>query len=111
MPLLRLAPPSGDGFILQKVTGPGMVWLDLSGELVQRDLAPGERLKVHPGHVGAFEPSVNFAIERVKGAKNMFFGGDVFLAVLTGPGHVWLQSMTIAHLAHEIAPFLPPRGN
>ena len=57
----------GDGFILQKVTGPGVVWLDLSGELVERDLAPGERLLVHAGHVGCFEPSVSFDIQMVKG--------------------------------------------
>ena len=56
----------GDGFILQKVTGPGVVWLDLSGELVERDLAPGERLLVHAGHVGVFEPSVGFDIQMVQ---------------------------------------------
>ena len=59
----------GDGFILQKVTGPGVVWLDLSGELVERDLAPGERLLVHAGHVGVFEPSVGFDIQMVRGFK------------------------------------------
>jgi uncharacterized protein (TIGR00266 family) len=86
----------GEGFILQKVTGPGVVFLDLSGEVVERALAPGERLLVHAGHVGVIEPTVNFDIQLVRGFRNMLFGGDgLFLATLTGPGRVWLQSMPI----------------
>jgi uncharacterized protein (AIM24 family) len=102
----------GDGFILQKVTGPGLVFLDLSGELVERDLAPGERLLVHAGHVGAFEPSVAFDLQMVRGFRNVLFGGEgLFLASLTGPGHVWLQSMPILNLAEEIARYLPSGGD
>jgi len=98
----------GDGFILQKVTGPGVVWLDLSGELVERDLAAGERLLVHAGHVGIFEPSVSFDIQMVSGFKNVLFGGEgLFLATLTGPGHIWLQSMPIINLAEEVGRYLP----
>ena len=98
----------GGGFILQKVTGPGVVWLDLSGEVVERDLAPGERLLVHAGHVGMYEPSVSFDIQMVRGFRNVLFGGEgLFLATLTGPGHVWLQSMPILNLAEEIARYLP----
>ena len=98
----------GEGFTLQKVTGPGVVWLDLSGELVQRDLAPGERLLVHAGHVGVFEPSVGFDIQMISGFKNILFGGEgLFLATLTGPGHIWLQSMPILNLAEEIGRYLP----
>ncbi len=101
----------GEGFILQKVTGPGVVWLDLSGELVERDLAPGERLLVHAGHVGVFEPSVGFDIQMVRGFKNVLFGGEgLFLATLTGPGHIWLQSMPILNLAEEIGRYLPQQG-
>jgi uncharacterized protein (AIM24 family) len=100
----------GDGFILQKVTGPGIVWLDLSGEVVERDLAAGERLLVHAGHVGIFEPNVGFDIQMVKGFKNVLFGGEgLFLATLTGPGHIWLQSMPIINLAEEIGRYLPTR--
>ena len=66
----------GDGFVLQKLTGQGMAWLELSGELVTRDLQPGETLRVHPGHVGAFQSSVSFQITTVPGIKNMIFGGD-----------------------------------
>ena len=102
----------GEGFILQKVTGPGVVWLDLSGELVERDLAPGERLLVHAGHVGVFEPSVSFDIQMVSGFRNILFGGEgLFLATLTGPGHLWLQSMPILNLAEEIGRYLPGVGS
>jgi len=93
------------------VTGPGTVWLDLSGELVERALSPGERLLVHAGHVGVQEPSVSFDIQMVPGFRNILFGGEgLFLATLTGPGKVWLQSMPIMNLAEEIARYLP-QGN
>src|SRR6201987_322792 len=66
----------GDGFLLQKVTGQGTAWLELPGEPSVRDLQPGETLRVHPGHVGAFQSSVSFQITTVPGIKNMIFGGD-----------------------------------
>jgi len=98
----------GDGFLLQKVSGQGVAWLELSGELVVRDLQPGETLRVHPGHVGAFQSSVSFQITTVPGIKNMIFGGDgIFLAALTGPGRVWLQTLPISKLAHAIDQYLP----
>jgi uncharacterized protein (TIGR00266 family) len=98
----------GDGFLLQHVSGQGTAWLELSGELVVRDLQPGETLRVHPGHVGAFQSSVSFQITTVPGIKNMIFGGDgIFLAALTGPGRIWLQTLPIARLAHAIERYLP----
>lgn len=98
----------GAGFILQKVTGPGTVFLDLSGEVVERDLGVGEKLLVHAGHVGIMDPSVGFDIQMVKGFKNIVFGGEgLFLATLTGPGHIALQSMPIMNLAEEIGRYLP----
>jgi uncharacterized protein (TIGR00266 family) len=102
----------GEGFILQRVTGPGVVWLDLSGEVVSKSLAAGERLLVHAGHIGAQEPSVGVDIQMVKGFSNILFGGQgLFLATLTGPGRIWLQSMPILNLAEEIARYLPqPSG-
>ncbi len=101
----------GEGFILQKVTGPGLVFLDLAGEVVERDLAPGEKLLVHAGHVGVLDPSISFDIQMVKGFKNVLFGGEgLFLATLTGPGHVALQSMPIMNLAEEIARHLPQQA-
>ncbi|MGC2448452.1 MAG: TIGR00266 family protein [Candidatus Sulfotelmatobacter sp.] len=98
----------GDGFLLQRVSGQGMAWLELSGELVVRDLQPGENLRVHPGHVGAFQSGVSFQITTVPGIKNMIFGGDgIFLASLTGPGRIWLQTLPISKLAHAIERYLP----
>lgn len=98
----------GQGFILQQVTGPGTVFLDLSGEIVERDLAAGEKLLVHAGHVGVMDPTIQFDIQMVPGFKNLLFGGEgLFLATLTGPGHVALQSMPIINLAEEIARYLP----
>ena len=98
----------GNGFLLQKVGGQGTAWLELSGELVVKNLAPGEVLRVHPGHVGAFQATVGFQITTVPGIKNMIFGGDgLFLAVLQGPGTVWLQTLPISRLAHQIAEYIP----
>ncbi len=98
----------GDGFLLQKVSGVGTAWLELSGELIQQNLAPGEVLRVHPGHVGAFQSTVGFQITTVPGIKNMIFGGDgMFLAQMVGPGAVWLQTLPISRLAHQICEYLP----
>jgi uncharacterized protein (TIGR00266 family) len=98
----------GDGFLLQKIGGSGVAWLELSGELIVKDLRPGETLRVHPGHVGAFQASVSFQITRVPGIKNMIFGGDgIFLAALTGPGRVWLQTLPISKLAHKLMEYMP----
>jgi len=98
----------GDGFLLQRLSGQGTAWLELSGELIVKDLQPGELLRVHPGHVGAFQSSVSFQITTVPGIKNILFGGDgLFLAALQGPGRVWLQTLPIAKLAHALVPYMP----
>ncbi len=101
----------GEGFVLQRVTGPGTVWLDLSGETCVEELQPGRKLLVHAGHVGIITPGVDFSIQRVGGVRNMVFGGEgIFLASLTGPGRAWLQSMPILNLAESIARYLPSGG-
>ncbi len=101
----------GDGFILQHLSGSAQCWIELGGEIVTYELAAGETIRVHPGHVGMFETSVNFDITRIKGIRNMLFGGDgIFLAQLTGPGKVWLQTLTVSNLAHALAPYLPTAG-
>jgi uncharacterized protein (TIGR00266 family) len=98
----------GDGFLLQKISGQGTAWLELSGEVILKELRPGETLRVHPGHVGAFEANVSFQITRIPGIKNMIFGGDgIFLAALTGPGKVWLQTLPISKLAHQLMEYMP----
>jgi len=98
----------GNGFLLQKISGFGTAWLELSGEVIVKDLKPGETLRVHPGHVGAFTGGMSFQITTVRGIKNLIFGGDgIFLAALTGPGRVWLQTLPISRLAHQILEYAP----
>jgi uncharacterized protein (TIGR00266 family) len=97
----------GAGFILQKVSGDGPAWIELDGEIVDYDLAAGETLRVNPGHVGMFEAGVSFELDRVKGVKNIMFGaGELFLAKLTGPGKVWLQTLPLPNLAGALSPYL-----
>jgi uncharacterized protein (AIM24 family) len=103
---------SGNGFILQRLSGSGVAWIELSGELVEYHLAPGETIHVHPGHVGIFDASVTFDIEVVHGIKNMLFGADsIFLVKMTGPGIVWLQTLPLPNLAHALAPYLEREDN
>lgn len=98
----------GTGFVLQRLSGDAKAFIDLSGEIVKRDLAEGEEILVQPGHIGMFEGRVAFEITTMPGVRNMLFGGDgYFLARLRGPGSVWLQSMPLPLLAHTIAPYLP----
>lgn len=98
----------GEGFILQKITGPGTAFMEFDGEIVTYDLQPGQLLKVDTGHIAMFEPQVSYEIEMVKGFKNVLFGGEgLFLAVLRGPGKVWLQSMPVQNLAKAILPYIP----
>ena len=102
----------GEGFVLQRLTGTGKVFLEIDGSLVERTLAPGEKLKVDTGNVAAFEESVTYQAEMVKGFKNILFGGEgLFLTTLTGPGKVWLQTMTLPSFAKRLIPFLPKSGN
>jgi uncharacterized protein (TIGR00266 family) len=98
----------GTGFTMQRLQGQGQAWVELHGEVVVYDLEPGNTLRVHPGHVGMFQESVGFNIVSVPGIQNAFFGGSgLFFAALTGPGRVWLQSMSMQHLAHAIQEYLP----
>lgn len=93
----------GEGFFLQKVQGPGYVFFEIAGEAYETSLESGEVLSVDPGHVALFDPSVDFDITRVKGVRNMLLGGEgLFLAKLTGPGKVWLQSLPLPNLAAKL---------
>ncbi len=101
----------GEGFVLQKVTGPGAVFLEIAGDVREYDLAAGEVLKVDPGHIAMYEPSVDYDISAVKGLTNVLFSGEgLFLATLRGPGKVWLQSMPISNLAAKIRKYIPSKG-
>lgn len=97
----------GEGFILQKFTGTGMVFIEIDGEVIERNLQPGETLFLDPGHIAAMEETVDFDVQRVKGAKNILFGEGLFFAKVTGPGRVWIQTMPLSKLAEALIPFLP----
>lgn len=98
----------GEGFIMQRITGPGLAFVELDGEIVEYTLEANQVLKVDSGHVAMYEPTVNFDIEMVRGFKNVLFGGEgLFLTTLRGPGRVWLQTMPAINLAKKIAQYLP----
>lgn len=98
----------GFGFLLQKLEGDGHAWLELSGELSEYDLEPGQTMRVHPAHVGLVESTVTYELGLVPGIENKLFGGDgLFLLKLTGPGKIWLQSLSLPLLADALEPYLP----
>ena len=98
----------GEGFVLQELSGNGMAFLEIDGSLKELELADGEQIKVDTGNVAAFESSVGYSIETVKGFKNIMFGGEgLFLTVLTGPGKVWLQTMSVPDFANKLRPYFP----
>lgn len=98
----------GEGFILQRLSGSGMVFLEIDGNKVIKDLAPGESIKVDTGNLVAFEDTVNYEIEMVKGGMNIFLGGEgLFLTRLTGPGKVIFQTQNFAEFAGRIAGLIP----
>lgn len=100
----------GEGFILQQLTGQGMAFLEVDGDKVEKQLAPGEVLKVDTGNVVAFESTVGYEIETVKGIKNIFLGGEgLFLTRLVGPGKVILQTQNFNDFAGRIARMIPSR--
>ena len=97
----------GEGFILQKLTGPGTAFVEIAGEVQMVELQAGQRLKVDPGHIAMYEPTCSYDIEMVKGVMNMFMGGEgLFLATITGPGRVWLQTMPLSNLAGKLRQYI-----
>ena len=98
----------GEGFVLQRYSGQGMAFLELDGTIVEKELAPGEKIKVDTVNIAFFEAGVGYSSEMVKGFANILFGGEgLFLSTLTGPGKVWLQTMSVSELAKRIIPFIP----
>ncbi|MBI4695321.1 MAG: TIGR00266 family protein [Gammaproteobacteria bacterium] len=101
----------GEGFIMQKLDGDGMVFVHAGGTLAVRDLKPGETLRVDTGCVVGLQPSVNFDIQYVGKLKSALFSGEgVFFATLTGPGRVWIQSLPLSRLANRILLSAPAAG-
>jgi uncharacterized protein (TIGR00266 family) len=101
----------GEGFIMQKLSGDGIVFVHAGGTVVERELAPGEELHVDSGCLVAQTATISFDVVPVGGVKSMFFGGEgFFFARLVGPGHVWLQSMPFSRLVGHIAARMPSSG-
>lgn len=100
----------GEGFFLQKISGPGKVFLELAGEITEYNLKKGQVVQVDTGYMAAFEDGVKYNIERVKGLRNMFLSGEgLFLASLEGPGKVYLQSMPMKNLANKLSRYMVGR--
>ena len=101
----------GEGFILEKLTGHGAAFLEVDGDIVEKDLAPGEVLKVDTGNVVAFQNGMSYEIETVHGFKNILFGGEgLFLTRITGPGKVILQTQNIYDFARSLSSLMPSRN-
>ena len=98
----------GEGFIMQRLSGSGMAFIEIDGELVEYDLAPGQNMVIDTVKVAGFASTVSIEIQQVPGLKNKFLGGEgLFNTTLTGPGKIWLQTMPISNVAMAIRPFIP----
>ena len=98
----------GEGFIMQKVSGSGIVFAEFDGHVIEYDLQPGQQIVIDTGHLAAMSSTCNMDIQKVPGVKNMVFGGEgLFNTVITGPGKVWLQTMPISNVAGAIRPYIP----
>lgn len=98
----------GEGFIMQKLSGHGLAFVEIDGEIIEYDLADGEQIIVDTGNVAGFELGVKMEIKQVAGLKNKFLGGEGFFnTLLTGPGKVWIQTMPLSGVAEALRPFFP----
>ena len=98
----------GEGFIMQKLSGSGIAFIEIDGDLVEYELAAGEKMIVDTGNVAGFDSTVSIDIQTVSGVKNVIFGGEgLFNTVLTGPGRIWLQTMPVVNVANAIRPYIP----
>lgn len=98
----------GEGFVLQRVSGNGIAFAEFDGHVVEYDLKPGQQIIVDSGYLAAMDATCQMDIQTVSGAKNVLFGGEgLFNTVITGPGHIWLQTMPIMSVAGAIRPYIP----
>lgn len=98
----------GEGFIMQRLSGEGMAFVEIDGELIEYELRAGEQMVVDTGNVAGFASTVSIDIQQVPGLKNKFLGGEgLFNTTLTGPGKIWLQTMPISGVAMAIRPYIP----
>ena len=100
----------GEGFILQKLSGRGMAFIEIDGSIVEYELGPGERIVIDTGNLAMLDATCSVDVQTVKGVKNVLFGGEgLFNTVVTGPGRVVLQTMPISNFAGAIAAILPSK--
>ena len=98
----------GEGFVLQRISGEGKVFLEVDGEVHKRYLEEGETIRVETGSIAAFDHTVSYDVQMIKGVRNVLFGGEGFwISTLTGPGNIYLQTMNMGLLAERLLPFLP----
>lgn len=97
----------GEGFIMQRVTGKGMIFLEIDGHCKEYELSAGQSIVVDTGNLAAMTESCSMDIQMVQGAKNIFLGGEgLFNTIITGPGKIWLQSMPISNVARALSPYM-----
>lgn len=102
----------GEGFIMQKAFGRGIVFAEFDGYVAEYNLKAGQKIVVDTGHLAAMDASCRMEIKSVPGVKNMLFGGEgIFNTVICGPGKVWLQTMPICNVAGVLRPYMPSSGN
>ena len=98
----------GEGFIMQKVSGEGIVFAEFDGHVIEYELEAGQQIVIDTGHLAAMSATCSMDIQSVPGVKNMLFGGEgLFNTVITGPGKVWLQTMPISNVAGALRPYIP----
>jgi uncharacterized protein (AIM24 family) len=101
----------GEGFIMQKLSGQGMAFLEFDGFVKEYDLQPGQLMIIDTGYLAAMSTTCQMDVQTVPGLKNAIFGGEgIFNTVITGPGHLWLQTMPVPQLAGALIPYLPAKG-
>ena len=101
----------GEGFIMQKLSGQGMAFLEFDGFIKEYDLQPGQQMIIDTGYLAAMSTTCQMDVQTVPGLKNAIFGGEgIFNTVITGPGHLWLQTMPVPQLAGALIPYLPAKG-
>ena len=101
----------GEGFIMQKLSGTGLAFVEIDGSVVDYTLQPGQSMLLDTGYLAMMDETVQMTIETVKGVKNMVFGGEgVFNTKVTGPGRIWIQTMPISNVAGAISPFIASKS-
>lgn len=98
----------GEGFIMQKLSGNGIAFLEYDGYVKEYELAPGQQMVIDTGYLAAMTASCRMEVKTVPGIKNMLFGGEgIFNTVVSGPGKIWIQSMPIYQMANTLSPYFP----